>query len=234
MADKVYVTKNKLTAIADAIRTKGGTSAALTLDQMPAAVNAIPSGGGGEDNLKHRISGDSAYGYTNAQIVQVLEYSFAYDMALNHISLPAVTSIRKWGFYYTPQLAEDVSFPALEYMDNEAFSSSSITGFTAPKIISINTGCFNYCSGLRFIDVGSADRSTQIYIGSNAISNVPAFERLIIRNSSVARLASSNSLNVGSSLTGIYVPDSLVDSYKAATNWSAYADKIKPLSEYTT
>ena len=28
----------------------------------------------------------------------------------------------------------------------------------------------------------------------------------------------------------IYVPDSLVDSYKSATNWSAYADIIVPLS----
>ena len=233
MADKVYITKSKLTAVADAIRTKGGTSAALTLDQMPAAVNAIPSGGGGEDNLKHRISGDSMYGYTNAQIMQVREYSFAYDTVLNHISLPAVTTILKWGFYYTPQLAEDVSFPALEYMDEEVFSNSSITGFTAPKIISIGGNCFHYCPGLRFIDVGSADRSTQIYFGAKAISSVSAFERLIIRNNSVATLASSNSLNVGASLTGIYVPDSLVDSYKAATNWSAYADKIKPLSEYT-
>ena len=30
----------------------------------------------------------------------------------------------------------------------------------------------------------------------------------------------------------IYVPDNSVDAYKAATNWSQYADRIKPLSEY--
>ena len=29
-----------------------------------------------------------------------------------------------------------------------------------------------------------------------------------------------------------YVPDSAVDTYKEATNWSNYADRIKPLSEY--
>ena len=28
-------------------------------------------------------------------------------------------------------------------------------------------------------------------------------------------------------LTNIYVPASLVDSHKSATNWSNYADKIK-------
>ena len=30
----------------------------------------------------------------------------------------------------------------------------------------------------------------------------------------------------------IYVPNESVDTYKTATNWSTYADIIKPLSEY--
>jgi hypothetical protein len=30
----------------------------------------------------------------------------------------------------------------------------------------------------------------------------------------------------------IYIPDESVEDYKSATNWSAYADRIKPLSEY--
>lgn len=34
-----------------------------------------------------------------------------------------------------------------------------------------------------------------------------------------------------SSIESIYVPDSAVDAYKIATNWSEFADKIKPLSE---
>ena len=29
----------------------------------------------------------------------------------------------------------------------------------------------------------------------------------------------------------IYVPDSLVENFKSATNWSSYADVIKPISE---
>lgn len=30
----------------------------------------------------------------------------------------------------------------------------------------------------------------------------------------------------------IYVPDDSVEAYKGATNWSNYADRIHPLSEY--
>ena len=37
--------------------------------------------------------------------------------------------------------------------------------------------------------------------------------------------------SVASGTGFIYVPDDLVNSYKAHTNWSAYASQIKPLSE---
>lgn len=30
----------------------------------------------------------------------------------------------------------------------------------------------------------------------------------------------------------IYVPAALVDSYKAATNWSTYADQIRAIEDY--
>ena len=38
---------DKLTAVAAAIREKGGTSELLTLDAMPAAIAALETGGGG-------------------------------------------------------------------------------------------------------------------------------------------------------------------------------------------
>lgn len=47
---------NKLTAIADAIRTKGGTTALLKLDDMPAAIEALSgAGGSGEDGVPNPI-----------------------------------------------------------------------------------------------------------------------------------------------------------------------------------
>lgn len=40
---------------------------------------------------------------------------------------------------------------------------------------------------------------------------------------------------MGGNVTGyIYVPDALVDSFKSATNWSTYANQIKPISEMPT
>ena len=40
----------------------------------------------------------------------------------------------------------------------------------------------------------------------------------------------SGSDGVSSGTAFIYVPDNLVDSYKAAENWSKYANQIKPIN----
>jgi len=48
--DKVIVTKDKITTIADTIREEGGTSARMTLDEMPDNIRAI--GGGGSADVK--------------------------------------------------------------------------------------------------------------------------------------------------------------------------------------
>ena len=52
----------------------------------------------------------------------------------------------------------------------------------------------------------------------------------------VVTLASANAFgNSGITATtgDIYVPDALVDTYKTATNWSTFANRIQPLSAYT-
>lgn len=45
---KALITESYLTAIADAIRAKGGASGTMTPSQMASAITAIPSGGGGD------------------------------------------------------------------------------------------------------------------------------------------------------------------------------------------
>lgn len=57
---------------------------------------------------------------------------------------------------------------------------------------------------------------------------------LILRSETMCTLAGSDSFNgtpIASGTGFIYVPDNLVDSYKAATNWATHANQIKPLSE---
>lgn len=58
---------DKLSAIGDAIREKGGTSAKLTLDEMPVAIGAIETGGGGGDLPEEAflITGDCTYRFAH-------------------------------------------------------------------------------------------------------------------------------------------------------------------------
>lgn len=69
-------------------------------------------------------------------------------------------------------------------------------------------------------------------IGANAFYLCQALRTLVIRTPSVCSLSSALT-NCGIEYgTGyVYVPDNLVEQYKSATNWSDYAEQIKPLSE---
>ena len=42
----------------------------------------------------------------------------------------------------------------------------------------------------------------------------------------------SNTVSELKNTLNVYVPDDMVGVFKEATNWSAFGDRIKPLSEY--
>ena len=63
-----------------------------------------------------------------------------------------------------------------------------------------------------------------------------AFTTLILRSETVATLPSTSAFSstpIASGTGYIYVPRALVDSYKAASNWSTYANQFRALEDYT-
>ena len=71
-------------------------------------------------------------------------------------------------------------------------------------------------------------------IGDQCFTECTSFEKIVLPNViSVPTLGVSVFYEtlIESGTGYIYVPDTLVDSFKSATNWSAYADQIKPISE---
>ncbi|MCD8134822.1 MAG: hypothetical protein LUH01_02235, partial [Parabacteroides gordonii] len=86
------------------------------------------------------------------------------------------------------------------------------------------------CSCLTSIDLSTlAKWSNTMINNTNIISSCNKLTFIII-NSSIPFPLTSGALTNGNSCP-IYVPDDAVDTYKTATNWSAYADRIKPISE---
>lgn len=92
----------------------------------------------------------------------------------------------------------------------------------------INGSAFENCQGLEKIEIPE----TLSYINYNVFYKCANLKTVIIRSTIVPVMAESNTFNNTHSDLKIYVPDSSVEEYKKAINWSKYADKIHPLSEY--
>ena len=94
---------------------------------------------------------------------------------------------------------------------------------------------FNLCQSLEKIDLSNFDVSKVTSMGS-MFYNCNSLSKVIIDNQTVFDLKSNvflgTPINEGTGF--IYVPDNLVETYKSATNWSAYADQIKGMSELPT
>ena len=86
-------------------------------------------------------------------------------------------------------------------------------------------GAFFNSTKLEFV----ALPATITKIGNYAFYGCSALKTIICRAVEPPTLGSNNPFtNVD-----IFVPDEAVDTYKADTNWSSFASRIKPLSEYT-
>ena len=130
--------------------------------------------------------------------------SFNYCRQLEQISFPNVTSVG--GFQYCEKL-EQVNFPKLE---------------------NVGTQCFWY-SGLKKADFGSLSS-----IGNLAFWATP-LETLIIRREALCTLTDTRALGntpISSGSGYVYVPSALVNTYKAATNWTAYSAQIRAIEDY--
>lgn len=113
------------------------------------------------------------------------------------------------------------------------FSAESISSFSFDGSTNANHSFYNARSLViaDFGDISSFTSGNQ-YTFYNA-TNFKAF--VIRKTDGVATLGASAALSwLKSNVTGwhIYVPDALVDTYKAASNWSTYADYFAPLSDY--
>ena len=116
------------------------------------------------------------------------------------------------------------------------YNNAGLKSVTFPGCTGIESYGLSYCTSLECVDIGGADiGSNPCVIESNAFNGNSAMDTLILRGSTTATLSAKNALNgtkIAQGNGGIYVPDSLVNSYKTASNWTYYANSIYPISEY--
>ena len=122
----------------------------------------------------------------------------------------------------------------VDSVGDEALTNSiidrSITEIRDNCVTRIGGSAFNSCSALT-----TADFQTATSIGNYAFQSCSALTTLILRSGTMATLGNTRaffSTPISSGTGYIYVPAALVDSYKAASNWSTYANQIRAIEDY--
>lgn len=115
---------------------------------------------------------------------------------------------------------------------NSAFHNcTALTELDLPNATNLGDSAFSGCSALTAVDFPAVTS-----IGSSAFNRCSALTALILRNETMCTLSNTNAFNntpIASGTGYIYVPRALVDTYKAATNWSTYAAQFRALEAYT-
>lgn len=150
--------------------------------------------------------------------------------SLISIDLPRCTTVGEYAFQYCTSLS-NVNLPECTNVDSSAFSyCEKLQNVNIPKCTIIEGFTFEYCN-LKKIDLNVVGK-IKVY----AFSHCELLECVKILNTeTVCALADKSAFRntpIANGTGYIYVPDALVNDYKKATNWSVYANQIKPLSEY--
>lgn len=232
-----------LTSVANAIRTKSGGSGQLAFPSgFVSEIGAIPSGGGGY-TADEIVSSTGISGTFTITATSVRQYALAYCNGITEIVAPNLVSLSAYCFWNMTGLTR-ASFPALTRANAKCMiNDTNLVSVSLPTLTTITNDQFIENSGLEYlvlpsftgtiygnslktnkhllsVDVGAATS-----IGASAFSGCSVLSALIIRGNSLTALNNVNAFTNTPFASGkaggmLYVPQDLIASYQAATNWS--------------
>ena len=209
------------------------------------------------DNSASFVGSSAFNGNTTIQTVNlpyatsVGNYAFFNCISLKQVDLPMCRYINNGCFSGCRSLAQ-VSLPMCSYIDGYAFyNCSSLTQVDLPMCSSIGFAAFSACRSLAQVSLPmcsyigiftfiNCSSLTQVSlpicskIDEYAFKSCISLSIITIGYSSICSLAGSNvftNTQITSSTGSIYVPASLVDSYKSANYWSYFSTQIFPIPE---
>ena len=245
---KIFIEETSLTAIGDAIREKTGSSELLTVPSgMVEAIAAIETGGGGSsssayvsqpvDVLTLRCNNVSPWHYSNAEIVDIPTRNLFSGSKIFSIDLPNLKTIGGNSFgngqetFYQCWDLVNVNLPSLEKVYGSTTFSycQNLKYINLPKFKEASAYMtFQYDNQLRCCVLPSCTN-----LNIRFFSGCTNLRALVLANETMTNLESTNVFEdvpvTGSTGLYIYVPSALVDTYKAATNWATFADRIRAI-----
>ena len=152
---------------------------------------------------------ESTFGYVNASPA-----IYSHNLCQNDVAMPDIV---------IPEGCTKVGQKTLCYLH--------LNSLSIPETVT-SIGDYNqYALQLPVFDIpSSVTKIGQYVIGGNNDSNVKNVPIVICRAVTPPTLGTVKANN--GAHQAIYVPDESVEAYKTATNWSAFADIILPLSQY--
>ena len=157
----------------------------------------------------------------NLYVTSIGRDAFYSCSSLTSIDLSNATSIGDSAFDNCRSLTSIDLSNAISIGDEAFHSCSSLTSIDLPNATSIGECAFSSCSSLISIDLSNATS-----IGYYAFYNANSLKTIFLRSKTMCTCTGSPSIDY---ITAIYVPESLIASYKTATYWSSYAEKFKTL-----
>ena len=141
---------------------------------------------------------------------------------LASVDFPNVTTLGSYDFYNCTSLTS-VNLPkASNEVGNSFYGCTALQTIVLPSMLRTGTSFAQGCTHLLTVDFGVAER-----FAGNTFNGCSRLTTMILRKSSVLNLSSTNVLTgtpfaSGGSGGTIYVPSSLISSYKTASNWSTF------------
>lgn len=149
--------------------------------------------------------------------------AFSFCSSLTTASFPLCKTIGSKAFH-SCKLNSVVNFPVCTTINNSAFCYCGFTAINFPACTAIGTYAFQSCKSLT-----TASFPSCVNISAAAFSGCTNLSSLYLPGSSICTLQNSKAFyatGIKSSTGAIYVPLSLGWSYKNATNWTYFSNRI--------
>lgn len=215
-------------------------------------INGTYVGSGGDTSGEDGLVTGTVTSYTNNRVTFVVSYAFYQYSSLTAVNFPACQTVGSYAFYRCSRLTT-VSFPACKSILQDAFNyCSSLTTVSFPACQTVGSTALRNCYSLTAVsfpacqtvytrafcectNLTTASFPVCQTIGLCAFTSCYNLKSLYLTGSSVCKLSDSEAFlstpicgysKSAGTYGSIYVPASLLASYKAATNWTYFSSRF--------
>jgi len=196
----------------------------------------------------------------NFPMCTIVDYgAFQRCRSLTTVSFPNLITISHFAFDGCSKLTT-TGFSTVTFIGNSAFRECNATTLNFPKCTTIDYGAFGNCSKLATVNfpvativssyaftrcskLSELELPMATTIGDAAFSKCYKLSSIYLKSNSICQLYNSNAFtstpyagysDYFSGTPYIYVPASLLASYKTATNWTYFSSYFSVISDIST